>query len=94
MPSERIIKFIPHRTSAFIQWSSIFIVISVSAILAAENELTKLMFDITNGPTSYYSPEAYSYFTRKGHTLPSQKSRDKAMNSFRATIRQAACLHD
>ena len=56
------------------------------AQLFAQDQLL-LLGDIQSGPTVYYSPEAYSYFTRKGQVIPPQTSKENATRCYLAAIK-------
>jgi len=68
----------------------IAIISTLQAATFAQETLELLMKDIATGPSVYYSPEAYSFYSRKGEVLPTQKSRDEALRSFNAAIKIAA----
>jgi hypothetical protein len=57
------------------------------AQLFAQDQLSLLLGDIQSGPTVYYSPEAYSYFTRKGQVIPPQTSKENATRCYLAAIK-------
>ncbi|MBN1308925.1 MAG: SUMF1/EgtB/PvdO family nonheme iron enzyme [Chitinispirillaceae bacterium] len=78
-----------HRMLSLSPLMKIIVLTVFSIDLHAQDELTKLMYDISNGPQHYYSPDAYSYFTGKGFSLPVQKSRDDAVKCFKAVIAMA-----
>ncbi|MBN1579023.1 MAG: SUMF1/EgtB/PvdO family nonheme iron enzyme [Chitinispirillaceae bacterium] len=79
-----------HQKMTLSNRSNIIILAVFGTALYAQDELTKRMYDISNGPQQYYSSDAYSYFTSKGFSLPPQKSRDEAVRSFQAATRLAA----
>lgn len=57
--------------------------------LSAQEELSNLIHDLKNGPSTYYSAEAYSFLTRNGESISAQVSRDVALRSFHAAIKVA-----
>ncbi len=89
MPSFKIILEFFCLKTTFIPVSYVLLFSYLSILFASESETSKLLFDISNGPNVYYSPEAYSFFSRKGYDLSSQKSREEAVKSFQATIKIA-----
>ncbi len=75
---------IPHFCALFI------IIMGSFEGACSQNDISDLVADIRNGPQWYYTSEAYSYFTRKGKSLPPQSPREKALSSYKATVRIAA----
>jgi hypothetical protein len=78
------------RTGSVVRWLWVMMMTLLPSSLSAQTELTKLLMDILNGPKEYYAPDAYAYFTKKGVSIPPQKSLEEAVTSFRATLKIAA----
>lgn len=53
----------------------------------ADEQISVLINKIKEGPSVYYSPEAYSYFTRSGQQLPSQEPKEVVSGSYNAAIK-------
>lgn len=53
----------------------------------ANEQISVLINKIKEGPSVYYSPEAYSYFTRSGQQLTSQESKEVVSGSYNAAIK-------
>ena len=63
------------------------LVLFLSVNISAQDQISILSGDIQSGPSTYYSPEAYSYFTRSGQTITPQGSKEDALRTYRAAIK-------
>ncbi|NLG18753.1 MAG: formylglycine-generating enzyme family protein [Fibrobacter sp.] len=60
---------------------------SILAVASAQDQLSILIGDIQSGPVTYYSPEAYSFYTRKGHQISPQPPKENAVRCYLAAIK-------
>lgn len=60
---------------------------SILAVASAQDQLSILIGDIQSGPVTYYSAEAYSYYTRKGHQISPQPPKENAVRCYLAAIK-------
>jgi len=60
----------------------------------AETPVQQILSRINSMPTTFYSPQAYTYFTQKGSTLPAQVSAADITKNLQMIIRLAARGND
>lgn len=69
---------------------AIFLITGIFPVgILSKDDFHQLIIAVKKGPRTYYTSQAYSFFTKTGETLYTQKSRDEASESFKAVIRLA-----